>query len=59
MLPTQVHDDALWIAAGNVIEWTNDELAELERKGWDWPAFPKGVWANGDVWRLGKNVARI
>jgi hypothetical protein len=21
---------------------------------WDWPEFPKGVWAKGDVWRLGK-----
>ena len=49
----------LWIAAGNVIEWTDKELRELEQRGWDWPEFPKGVWAKGDVWRLGKGAARL
>ena len=42
------------IAAGNVIEWTDAELAALRENGWGWPEFPKGVWAKGDVWRLGK-----
>ena len=54
-----MHEDSLWIAAGNVIEWTDEELRELEQRGWDWPEFPKGVWAKGDVWRLGKSAARL
>ena len=58
-MPSQVHEDSLWIAAGNVIEWTDQELRELEKRGWDWPDFPKGVWAKGDVWRLGKSAARL
>ena len=58
-VPSQVHEDSLWIAAGNVIEWTEEELRELEQRGWDWPEFPKGVWAKGDVWRLGKSAARL
>jgi hypothetical protein len=37
-----------------VIEWTDAELAALRENGWGWPEFPKGVWAKGDVWRLGK-----
>jgi hypothetical protein len=47
-----VFDDALWIAAGNVLEWTEEELGQLTERGWDWPGFPKGVWAAGDVWQL-------
>ena len=58
-MPWQVHEDSLWIAAGNVIEWTEEELRELEQRGWDWADFPKGVWAKGDVWRLGKSAARL
>ena len=37
-----------------MIEWTDAELAALRENGWGWPDFPKGVWAKGDVWQLGK-----